>query len=750
MKNPLVKRLPRELKSEAGKYIVLFVFIAGMIGIVSGFLVASGSMSKAYDETFEKYNIEDGNFELYEEASDDVIDTLEKEDLTIYQNYYVEEETKEVDSTLRIFKDRKDVDKVCIMEGELPSSDDEIAIDRMYAVNNELSVGDTITVGKKELEITGYVALSDYSALFSSPSDMMFDSVKFGVAIVTDDCFDEFGTNHIHYSYSWKYDNPPEDNIEAKEMSEDFLKVIAENAVVTNYVPQYSNQAIHFTGDDISGDSSMITVFLYIVVIIIAFIFAITSNNTISKEASVIGTLRASGYSKGELVRHYMTMPVIITLIAAIVGNILGYTFIKDYAAGMYYGSYSLTTYVTIWNADAFVKTTIIPVILMLVINFLILTSKMNLSPLKFLRHDLSKKQKKKAFKLNTKIGIMKRFRLRIIFQNIPNYVTIFIGIFFANVILFFGLALAPLLDNYQNVIADNMICNYQYILKAQQETDTKDAEKFCAGSLKTIEGRLNSEEVTIYGVEDDSKYIKTDLSDGKVYISTAYSEKFRVSAGDTITLKEEYGDKEYEFKVDGTYDYPAAVSVFMSIEKFNDVFDNDEDYFNGYFSENKIEDIDDMYIATSITVDDMTKVSRQLKVSMGNLMSIYLVFGIVMFMLIIYLLSKIIIEKNSQSISMTKILGYTSKEINNLYIMSTTIVVILSVLITVPIINVLMKYIFQAAFSSYSGWLPYYVPTDVYIKTIAMGIISYIVIAFILMQKVKKVPMDMALKNVE
>lgn len=750
MKNPLVKRLPRELKSEAGKYIVLFIFIAGMIGIVSGFLVASGSMSKAYDESFEKYNIEDGNFELYEEASDDVIDTLEKEDVKIYENYYIEEETKEVDSTLRIFKNRKDIDKVCIMEGELPEADDETAIDRMYAVNNELSVGDTITAGKKKLKITGFVALSDYSALYESPADMMFDSVQFGVAIVTDKCFDEFGTNHIHYSYSWKYDNAPENDREAREMSEDFLKVISENAIVTNYIPQYSNQAIHFTGDDIKGDNSMITVFLYIVVIIIAFIFAITSNNTISKESSVIGTLRASGYSKGELVRHYMTMPVIITLIAALAGNILGYTFLKDFAVAAYYGSYSLPTYVTIWNADAFVKTTIIPVIIMLLINFFVLTSKMNLSPLKFLRHDLSRKQKKKAFRLNTKIGIMKRFRLRIIFQNIPNYVTIFIGIFFANVILFFGMALEPLLDNYQNVISDNMICSYQYILKAPQETDTKDAEKFCAGSLKTIEGRLKSEEVTIYGAKDDSKYIKADLSGGKVYISSAYAEKFDISAGDTITLKEEYGDKEYKFKVEDIYDYPAAVSLFMSMDKFNDVFDNDEDYFNGYFSENEIDDIDDMYIAASITVDDMTKVSRQLKVSMGNMMSIFLVFGIVMFMLIIYLLSKIIIEKNSQSISMTKILGYTSKEINNLYIMSTSIVVVLSVLITIPIIDVLMKYILKVAFSSYSGWLPYYVPTSVYIKTIVMGIVSYAVIAFILMQKVKKIPMDMALKNVE
>ena len=64
MRNPLIKRLPRELKSEIGKYIVLFLFITIMIGFISGFLVASGSMSTAYKESFEKYNIEDGNFEL--------------------------------------------------------------------------------------------------------------------------------------------------------------------------------------------------------------------------------------------------------------------------------------------------------------------------------------------------------------------------------------------------------------------------------------------------------------------------------------------------------------------------------------------------------------------------------------------------------------------------------------------------------------------------------------------------------------
>ncbi|MBR6599695.1 MAG: hypothetical protein IKK88_05285 [Oscillospiraceae bacterium] len=46
MKSPLSKRHLRELKSDAGKYIVIFVFMIIVIGFVSGFMVASGSLMK--------------------------------------------------------------------------------------------------------------------------------------------------------------------------------------------------------------------------------------------------------------------------------------------------------------------------------------------------------------------------------------------------------------------------------------------------------------------------------------------------------------------------------------------------------------------------------------------------------------------------------------------------------------------------------------------------------------------------------
>ena len=74
MKNPLRKRLPRELVGDLSKYLVVFLFMTLTIGMISGFLVADDSMLQAYDESFEKYNIEDGNFTLAAEADDALID----------------------------------------------------------------------------------------------------------------------------------------------------------------------------------------------------------------------------------------------------------------------------------------------------------------------------------------------------------------------------------------------------------------------------------------------------------------------------------------------------------------------------------------------------------------------------------------------------------------------------------------------------------------------------------------------------
>lgn len=750
MRDPIIKRIPREIKSDIGKQLVIFLFFVLIISAASGYFVSGSSLIKSYNESFEKYNIEDGNFELYEKADETVVKAIEEEGgITLFENFYKQEDTSDFESRLRIFGERDEIDRVCLLSGDMPSADNEIAIDRLYAKNHKLEKDSVIKLDGTELTVSGIVALSDYSALYENATDLMFDNDSFGVGVMTDEGFDKISDTHLHYSYSWKYDSAPADDEEAKNAAEQLVKDISKQAVLTNFIPAYTNQAIHFAGNDLADDMVGMQVFIYITIGILAFITAITTDNTIVEEAGVIGTLRASGYTRGELLRHYLAMPLITLTAAALVGNILGYTVMEKYMALAYLNSYSLTTYIVRFNAGALLETTITPFAIMLVINLVTITNKLRLSPLRFIRRDLGRKGKKKSFRLNTKIPIMTRFRLRIIFQNLPNYITIIIGSFLANSILMFGLIFEPMLVSFQDTVADNMLCSYIYVLKAPAETETSSAEKGYLTNLETTYEQYKHEQVSIYGIQEDSKYVDIGHDGDGVYISTAYRDKYDIEEGDEITLKEKYTDKEYSFKVAGFYDYPATIAVFMDYDKHADTFD-EESRSMIYLSDEEITDIDEMLIATSISETDFTKTSRQLMRSMGSIMDVFLVFGIIMFVIVVYLLAKIIIERNARSISMTKILGYTDREITGLYVHSTTIVAVLSIICTIPLADKILGRLFKLIFMDYSGYFAYYVPPATLIKAGAIGIVSYFAISLFLNAKVKRVDLAEALKNVE
>lgn len=756
MKNPLNKRLPRELKGEWHKYFIIFLFFVLTISAVSGFLVSDNSLMKSNEESYEKYKIEDGNYEYAQASDDETVKRIENDGkIDVYENFYKEEAVQSFeDSTFRVFADRTEIDLVDVLDGDKPQADNELGIDRLFAKNHDLEIGSLIKFADKEFKITGIVALSDYSTLFQNPSDMMFDNDKFGVGIVTSEGFESIRDDHLHYNYSYFYNDRPDkdDAKEGKEKAEELLKTLAVNGELEEFIPGFSNQAIHFAPDDFGGDQTMITVFLYIVVIILAFVFSITTSNTIIKESATIGVLRASGYTRGEMIRHYMILPVLSLLAGALVGNILGYTVLNDVFSQAYLNSYSLVSYEIIFTPNAFVRTTVIPFALMIIINLVMLYTKLRLSPLRFLRRDLKKKQKKKAFRLNTKLPIMLRFRLRVIFQNMPNYLTIFIGVIFAEFILMFSLIFEPMLLKFEDNTTENLLAEYQYVLKAPVPTQTEGAESCVMESLQTIGENYDAkdEDISIYGVEPKSKYVPLTSEKGKVDISTAFHKKYLVDIGDTIELKDKYSDKTYKFEVGGYYDYPAIIAVFMDKDMLNETLDNEDGFFNCYFTDNEIKDIDEKFIATRITSTELTKTSRQLIRSMGSMMFIFTFFGTIIFILVIFLLAKIIIEKNTQSISMTKILGYNNGEINSLYIHSTTIVTIISLLVGIVICDRTLDIVMFEVFKGYSGWFEYTLPIEVVFKTLGLGIGTYLVVVLMLSRKVKHIPLDEALKNVE
>ena len=186
-----------------------------------------------------------------------------------------------------------------------------------------------------------------------------------------------------------------------------------------------------------------------------------------------------------------------------------------------------------------------------------------------------------------------------------------------------------------------------------------------------------------------------------------------------------------------------------MSNKEFCKVFDKDDDYYTGYFS-NKELNIKEKDVASCITEDDLTKTSRQLNVSMGQIFYLINIFAVVLFVILIYLLTKLIIEKNTNSISMVKILGYNNGEIARLYLMATTWVVVISILLSIIISKEIIEVIYFEMMKDYTGWLSLYIAPKVYVEMLVLGIVSYGLVAILQFRKIKKVPMDEALKNVE
>lgn len=146
-----------------------------------------------------------------------------------------------------------------------------------------------------------------------------------------------------------------------------------------------------------------------------------------------------------------------------------------------------------------------------------------------------------------------------------------------------------------------------------------------------------------------------------------------------------------------------------------------------------------------------MTKVSRQLQVSMGSMMYLVDVFSVILFMILMYLLTKLIIEKNARSISMVKILGGTTREIAGLYLTSTAIATAVSIVVTIPLAHVLIEKAMRVMMASeMTGWMPLNANYAVWGEMVVLGLLAFAAVAALEYRKILRVPMDEALKNVE
>lgn len=753
MKNPLNRSLWREFKQNLARYLSISIVLIVMISAVSGFLTVVYSVKDLLYKNQDECNVEDGQFAVTQTLNKDTKDKIEDLDLNLYENFYSEQDLSD-DTMIRIYKNREKVDIATVYEGILPKNKHEIALDRLFAEKNDYKVGETIHLNGEDIKIVGFIAVPDYTSLIEKNNDLMMDAIHFGVAIVDNKTFDEFAEKNITYNYSYVLDKKDASDKENYDKLNDIRDICLENGyMLTNMMTSDMNQTISFLPNDMGGDIPMIKALLYIILVILAFIFVVISETIIDEESTVIGTLLASGYTKNELIRHYMVLPIIITIVSCIIGNIVGYLVFPPYFKDMYYGSYCLPPLKVQFIPEAFVTTTIIPLVFMLVINYLMLRHKLNISPIRFLRRDTHKNRIKQHIKLKHG-SFFRRFQIRVILQNKGSYFTLFIGILFASFILMFGIVMGPCIDNYLQNSEDSIKADYQYVLKKPVDIkNAEDAEKLTITSLETYykAGDLDLD-VSFYGLDNDSKYyddISLPSKDDEITISYDFAQKMGLKKGDKITFTNPYTEKDYKFKVYDIYDYKAGFSAYMTQKNLNDMIDQDKNYYNAYLSDKKL-DIKDEYIQSKLTRNDVVKIWEQVTSSFGQMIPIMTTVSIIIYLVVMYILTKLVMDRNATNMSFLKVMGYDDKEISKLYLKASAIVVVISLIICAPFSYYLMDVLFKFAFMRFTSYIEMYMPYYLHIVVFVVGLLVYSLVNFILNRSIKKVDLGESLKESE
>lgn len=808
MTNPLTKRFPRELKNNLGKYLGMFLLLSIAIAFTSGFLVAASSIELIGSNMRDDYCTEDGHFATTFEADEDSIAAVEALGCSIEEQFFYDTsltfEGAEDNTQARVFINRGERNQAIYCDGRTPASVDEVAFDRVFCQNNNLAVGDAVTLAGREMTIVGIMTLSDYSCLFQNNSSFIFNALTFTVAQVTAESFDLVDEGSLIYSYAFWLDDRSMPLVERTDFESTMIETLSDHdELVTDFVDYESNQAMIYALDDTQGDQMMWQILLVMLIVIMAFVFVVLTDATIEEESAVIGTLLASGWRKRELITHYMTLPLLIGFAGALVGNIVGYTVLVLPMQNLYYHSYGFPPYHTTWNWSVFVMTTVVPFTLLALITFVGLIRRMKATPLQFLRREISRRSKRSGMQLPEKLRFVSRFRLRVFLRNLSHFATLFFGIMFGSLLLLFGLAMMPLMNHFAEESAKGVPAEHLYVLKTPVEIDAPESEReaFAAAeelmltedlttlkpehllalylesshvdadahvintepnSAEAIEqaekfGFLtlqtkrrigdDSEEITVYGIQEGSRYWDDiNVSAGHMCVGQGTLEKCGIKLGEARTFDDKYSGESYDLVFDEVVGNKTTMNIYMTLDDFNKTFGNDADYFSGYASDLPLS-LNGRYVATEITPEQMLGVAKQLQSSMGALASTLLYAVVPLFLILIYLLTKTVIDRSARAISYMKVFGYHDREISKLYIHSITATVLVSLVACLPIIVGALSLIMEIMMSKYSGNLEIWVAPITYAQEVLVGALTYAVVAFLHVRRIRKVPLALAMK---
>lgn len=535
---------------------------------------------------------------------------------------------------------------------------------------------------------------------------------------------------------------------ETDDMIDDIFSEDAQNLMT--FVKAGDNARIQAASGDQELYRSVGTIAGAILLILISYVLSVFVVHSIDQESAVIGALYALGVKRKNLMAHYVTLPTVITFVSGLIGTLLGYSSLGvPIQMQDCYNYYSLPDLDVIYMPYLFIYGIVVPPVISIIVNSLVIRKRLSKPVLTMIRNE-QKVGNGKDIKLGN-MSFMNLFKIRQMLRESRTGFTVVFGMFVSLLLAMMSLEIYTYCANVNRDYVNDTKYEYMYTYKYPTEEVPEGGYEAYAKTLKKKIYGYNFD-ITVMGLTENNPFFNVNLSDSssKVAISSSIAYKYGLDVGDTLTLKDDEADKIYAFEIASVAQYAPSFMVFMPYDKALELFDEPEDYFNVVFSDHAL-DVETGRLYATTTKTDVKKAAGIFSdIMQGMILTIGGV-SVLIFIVVMYLMMKVMIDRSSFNIALIKIFGYRNKEVKKMYLDGNFYIITIGALISIPLTKWIMDVAYEPAFvPNIACGIDKSFPFWMYLAIFAGILILYFIINHLLIRRIRKMVPAEVLKNRE
>lgn len=535
---------------------------------------------------------------------------------------------------------------------------------------------------------------------------------------------------------------------ETDDMIDDIFSEDAQNLMT--FVKAGDNARIQAASGDQELYRSVGTIAGAILLILISYVLSVFVVHSIDQESAVIGALYALGVKRKNLMAHYVTLPTVITFVSGLIGTLLGYSSLGvPIQMQDCYNYYSLPDLDVIYMPYLFIYGIVVPPVISIIVNSLVIRKRLSKPVLTMIRNE-QKVGNGKDIRLGN-MSFMNLFKIRQMLRESRTGFTVVFGMFVSLLLAMMSLEIYTYCANVNRDYVNDTKYEYMYTYKYPTEEVPEGGYEAYAKTLKKKIYGYNFD-ITVMGLTENNPFFDVNLSDSssKVAISSSIAYKYGLDVGDTLTLKDDEADKIYAFEIASVAQYAPSFMVFMPYDKALELFDEPEDYFNVVFSDHAL-DVETGRLYATTTKTDVKKAAGIFSdIMQGMILTIGGV-SVLIFIVVMYLMMKVMIDRSSFNIALIKIFGYRNKEVKKMYLDGNFYIITIGALISIPLTKWIMDVAYEPAFvPNIACGIDKSFPFWMYLAIFAGILILYFIINHLLIRRIRKMVPAEVLKNRE